>query len=72
VIGGVDTHLDTHVTAALDGIGGLLTVQQFPATLPGYQALLGRLVVLSAYSAEKLCRVRRSLDREGLLPGRHL
>jgi hypothetical protein len=41
VIGGVDTHLDTHVTAALDGIGGLLTVQQFPATLPGYQALLG-------------------------------
>jgi transposase len=41
VTGGVDTHLDTHVAAALDGIGGLLGVQQFPATLPGYQALLG-------------------------------
>jgi transposase len=41
VTGGVDTHLDTHVVAALDGIGGLLTVGQFPATLPGYQALLG-------------------------------
>jgi transposase len=41
VIGGVDTHLDAHVATALDGIGGLLGVQEFPATLPGYQALLG-------------------------------
>ena len=41
VIGGVDTHLDAHVAAALDGIGGLLGVGQFPATLPGYQQLLG-------------------------------
>ena len=29
VTGGVDTHLDVHVAAALDGIGGLLGVEQF-------------------------------------------
>ncbi|MGH7261685.1 MAG: IS110 family transposase [Nitrospiraceae bacterium] len=41
VIGGVDTHLDVRVAAALDGLGGLLGVGEFPATLPGYQELLG-------------------------------
>jgi transposase len=41
VIGGVDTHLDIHVAAALNGIGGLLGVQRFPASLSGYQELLG-------------------------------
>lgn len=40
VTGGVDTHLDTHVAAALNRVGGLLGVQQFPATLSGYQELL--------------------------------
>jgi hypothetical protein len=29
VTGGVDTHLDMHVAAALDGIGGLLGVEEF-------------------------------------------
>ena len=32
VTGGVDTHADTHVAAALDGVGGLLGVSEFPAT----------------------------------------
>ena len=40
VTGGVDTHLDVHVAAALDGIGGLLGVESFPATPAGYQSLL--------------------------------
>src|SRR5271165_910739 len=35
VTGGVDTHADTHVAAALDPIGGLLGVEEFPATRPG-------------------------------------
>jgi transposase len=41
VTGGVDTHADTHVAAALDSIGGLLGVQEFPATAAGYARLLG-------------------------------
>ena len=41
VTGGVDTHADMHVAAALDPIGGLLGVQEFPATAAGDAALLG-------------------------------
>ena len=41
VTGGVDTHADVHVAAALDSIGGLLGVQEFPATPGGYAGLLG-------------------------------
>jgi len=40
VTGGVDTHLDTHVAAALDAIGGLLGVESFPTTPAGYRMLL--------------------------------
>ena len=40
VTGGVDTHADVHVAAALDPIGGLLGVQEFPVTLAGYARLL--------------------------------
>ena len=40
IIGGVDTHLDVHVAAALDSIGGLLGVESFPATARGYRSLL--------------------------------
>jgi transposase len=41
VIGGVDTHADMHVAAALDPIGGLLGVQEFPVSPVGYACLLG-------------------------------
>jgi transposase len=41
VTGGVDTHADAHVAAALDPVGGLLGVQEFPATPAGYARLLG-------------------------------
>ena len=41
VTGGVDTHLEVHVAAALDGIGGLLGVEEFKTTVPGNKALLG-------------------------------
>lgn len=40
ITGGVDTHADMHVAAALDPIGGLLGVQEFPATPAGYARLL--------------------------------
>ncbi|PFG96328.1 transposase [Saccharopolyspora erythraea NRRL 2338] len=40
VTGGVDTHRDTHTAAALDGAGRLLGCAEFPATEPGYAALL--------------------------------
>jgi len=40
ITGGVDTHADMHVAAALDPIGGLLGVEEFPATTAGYVRLL--------------------------------
>jgi transposase len=40
VTGGVDTHKDTHVAAALDGLGRLLGTEAFPATTLGYRRLL--------------------------------
>ena len=39
--GGVDTHADAHVAAALEPVGGLLGVREFPATAAGYARLLG-------------------------------
>jgi transposase len=39
ITGGVDTHLDTHVVAALDPHGGVLGVAAFPATGSGYCSL---------------------------------
>jgi transposase len=40
ITGGVDTHADSHMAAALDRVGGLLGVQEFPATPAGYARLL--------------------------------
>ena len=40
VTGGVDTHLDVHVAAALDHQGGLLGVESFETTPAGYRRLL--------------------------------
>jgi transposase len=40
VTGGVDTHLDVHVAAALDPLGGLLGTESFSTDLAGYKALL--------------------------------
>ncbi|HEX3795066.1 MAG TPA: IS110 family transposase [Acidimicrobiales bacterium] len=40
VTGGVDTHLDVHVAAALDPLGTLLGSRAFETTPAGYQSLL--------------------------------
>jgi transposase len=39
VAGGVDTHLDAHVAAALDANGGVLGIRSFPTTTGGFVAL---------------------------------
>jgi len=40
ITGGVDTHRDVHVAAALDPLGGLLGVESFEATPIGYRSLV--------------------------------
>ena len=44
VVGGVDTHADVHVAAAVDGNGGVLGIEAFPADTAGYWDLLRWLV----------------------------
>jgi len=44
VTGGVDTHADTHVAAAIDDKGGLLGVESFGADQAGFEELLGWLI----------------------------
>ena len=41
ITGGVDTHLDVHVAAAIDVNGGVLGVESFATTLAGYVELHG-------------------------------
>jgi transposase len=40
VTGGVDTHADMHVVAAVDQVGGVLGTASFPTTPAGYRRLL--------------------------------
>ncbi len=44
ITGGVDTHADTHVAAAVDHNGGLLGIESFPASETGFEDLLVWLV----------------------------
>jgi transposase len=44
VAGGVDTHADVHVTAAIDGNGGVSGIESIPADSTGYEAQAGWLV----------------------------
>ena len=44
VTGGVDTHADNHMAAAVDQNGGLLGVESFPASETGFEGLLAWLV----------------------------
>jgi hypothetical protein len=39
VTGGVDTHADVHVAAAVDANGGVLGIESFPTTPAGLRAL---------------------------------
>ncbi|MEE8374726.1 MAG: IS110 family transposase, partial [Acidimicrobiia bacterium] len=44
ITGGVDTHADNHMAAAVDDNGGLLGVESFPVSQTGYEDLLAWLV----------------------------
>jgi hypothetical protein len=57
ITGGVDTHADTHVAAALDPVGGLLGVREFPATSAGYTGLLAWLGGFGTVTARRLRRL---------------
>ncbi len=48
VTGGIDTHGEVHVAAALDEVGGLLGTRAFDATPEGYSALLSWLAGFGA------------------------
>ena len=63
VTGGVDTHLDVHVAAALDRIGGLFGVSAFETTAAGYEALLAWLT-----SFATLCRLPPPSSRVRQIP----
>ena len=52
ITGGVDTHLDVHVAAAIDANGGVLGVESFPTTTAGFAELHAWLC-----SFGTLCRV---------------
>jgi transposase len=41
IVGGVDTHADTHVAAVIDTNGGTLGIESFPADQAGFKELLG-------------------------------
>ena len=41
VTGGVDTHVDVHVAAVVDQLGGVLGVEAFDTTEAGCQRLIG-------------------------------
>ena len=41
VTGGVDTHADVHVAAAVDHNGGVLGIESFPTNETGYESLAG-------------------------------
>ena len=40
IVGGVDTHADQHVAAAVDANGGVLGIESFPADESGFEALV--------------------------------
>ena len=65
ITGGVDTRAGLHVAAALDRVGGLLGVQEFPATAAGYASLLG----WPGTSPRPACAWWRSTGRTGKTGG---
>jgi len=66
ITGGVDTHLDVHVAAALDERGALLGTETFATTPRGYEALLAWLYVLTCPpSPARYPSTRDSIDSRG-------
>ena len=70
ITGGVDTHLDVHVAAALDANGGVLGVESFPTTTAGFAELHAWLCRLRLVGAGRCRGHRRLRGRPGPLPAR--
>src|SRR4029077_10171289 len=68
ITGGVDTHADAHVAAALDPVGGLLGVREFPVSAAGYAGLLGWLGGVGAVWPAGV----EGTGRHGAGPARHI
>jgi hypothetical protein len=64
ITGGVDTHLDVHVAAALDAIGGVLGVESFLAELEDPSGL--GVEAVRPIRDEIGCRVRQLLAELGM------
>ena len=62
ITGGVDTHLDVHVAAALDEHGGLLGTASFATTPAGYRELVEWFASLGDGRVGR-CRRNRQLRR---------
>ena len=72
VTGGVDTHADMHVAAAVDQVGGVLGTASFPTTGAGYRRLLAWLQShgqLVAVGVEGTGSYGAALVRHCLAPG---
>jgi hypothetical protein len=75
ITGGVDTHLDKHVAAALDPLGRLVGTESFNADAAGYKALLAwleefGLVTKIGVEGTGVDPVLRAPDSEPRLTGR--
>ena len=74
VVGGVDTHADVHVAAAVDHNGGLLGIESFPADPAGDQ--VPKVVVQLPLDRQKAVqhpkvKVLETVDLQPLLMRRH-
>ena len=67
ITGGVDTHLDIHVAAALDSNGGTLGVESFPTTTGGFSDLYAWLSGFGTLGRGRGGRHRRLWGRPGPL-----
>ena len=67
ITGGVDTHLDVHVAAAVDANGGVLGVESFATTPGGYGELCSWLQVFGTVSFPgRACHPLNRFEAEGM------
>ena len=62
VTGGVDTHLDVHVAAAVDAGGGVLGVESFATTSAEVAGAIPSGTVHSTFEADDLASLGKVLD----------
>ena len=70
VTGGGDTHLDVKVAVALDPLGGLLGVAEFPTTKAGHRDLVAYLASFGSLHADWRDSCLRNGSTRSSMPGR--